>query len=117
MDYNNLENTLTNPTPAGGSTGPLIGTVIIIIVLVLGAIAVFYQQYQKSRSWQNENTDITVPLPLEADNSESAATMVTEPTWMTTSTSTNLDDIGEDLEAANFSSLEGELNLLETNLE
>ncbi len=105
------------PTPieqlrrVDSTKGPIIATIIIIIVLILGAIVVFYNQYQESRKWQenyyNDNASTTSPTSLPT-NKEAAPI---------SSTSTNIADIESDLEVADMSDLETEIEALSTEVE
>ena len=96
---------LKKPKVEEASSGAVVGIVIIILVLISGAIVVFYNQYQKSKSWQElyqtENTALPQTLTKETP---------------LTSTSTNITDIEEDLQATDLDAIQTELNALDINL-
>ena len=78
------------------SSGPTLASIIIILMLVAGAAFVFYRQFEESR-----NSDAFLQAaPVEKESAED-----TRP-FFNTSTSTELQAIEEDLQAADITPLE-----------
>ncbi|MEX0910285.1 MAG: hypothetical protein WDZ73_00820 [Candidatus Paceibacterota bacterium] len=102
-------NPLLHPSTNSGS-GPVFGIIIIILVLVLGAIVVFSKQWQESKKWQEEN--------ISSDNNSVTGT-TSNPNKTPSAdfnSSTNLDDIENDLNKADFENFEEAIREIDTNI-